>query len=77
MFQIVNTILRGYMRLLSEQINNFIHPLFYSNIIDIFSPSGEPISLHLGCCGGFAVKYHSFTHNAYQLQQTRLVNNPG
>jgi len=23
------------------------------------------------------VKYHSFTHHAYQLQQTRLVNNPG
>lgn len=29
------------------------------------------------CCDGFAVKYHSYTHHASQLQQHRLVNNPG
>ena len=41
MFQIIHIILRDYMRLLIEHINNFMLPLFYTNIIDIFSPSGS------------------------------------
>jgi hypothetical protein len=49
----------------------------HTNRIDIFSSPSEPISLYLGCCGGFAVDDHSFTHRAYHLQQTRLVNYPG
>jgi hypothetical protein len=33
-----------------------IHSLF----VGIFYPSGEPISLHLLCCGPIAVDDHSF-----------------
>jgi hypothetical protein len=35
----------------------FLVPLFS---VGIFSPSGEPISLHLLRCGPVAVDYHSF-----------------
>jgi hypothetical protein len=31
-----------------------------SSYVGIFSPSGEPISPHLLCCGPFAVEDHSF-----------------
>jgi len=34
----------------------FIHLLY----VGIFYPSGEPISLHLLCCGPIAVDDHSF-----------------
>jgi len=76
-FHVIDIISMVYMRFLDEHTNNFILPLLYSIIIDIFSPPGETILLYLGCCGGFAVKYHSFTHRAYHLRQTRLVNYPG
>jgi hypothetical protein len=32
----------------------------HSNYVGIFYPSGEPISLHLLCCGPIAVEDHSF-----------------
>jgi hypothetical protein len=35
----------------------FIHLLLY---VGIFYPLGEPISLHLLCCGPIAVDDHSF-----------------
>jgi len=38
---------------------------------------GEPISQHLLCCDGLAVKHHSCIHHASQLQQSRLVNKSG
>ncbi len=69
-------IFRVYIGFLDEYTNNVALPLLYSIIIDIFPPPGEPILPHLGCCGRFAVKYHSFTHRAYHLRQTRLVNYP-
>jgi hypothetical protein len=65
------------MRFIGERINSFVLPLLYSIMIDISSSPSEPISPHLGCFGGFAVKYHSFTRRAYHLRQTRLVNYPG
>ena len=40
--------------------------IFYYNR-HFFPQGGETISPYLGCCGGFAVKYHSFTHHAYHL----------
>jgi hypothetical protein len=45
--------------------------------VGIFYLSGEPISLHLLCCGPIAVDDHSFMGHASHLQQPRLVNNPG
>ncbi len=65
------------MRFFGEHTNNFVLPFLYSIIIDIFYSSSEPISPYLGCYGGFAVVYHSFTPRAYHLWQTRLVNYPG
>jgi hypothetical protein len=47
-----------------------------SSYVDIFSPSGEPISPQLLCYGSFAVDDHSFMNHASHLQQPRLVNNP-
>ena len=67
----------GYMRFFAKHTDNFVLPLLYSILIDIFSSPSEPISPYLGCCGGFAVDDHSFTRRAYHLWQTRLVNNPG
>ena len=75
-FQVIHVISRVYMSFFGEHTNNFVLLLLYSIIIDIFSPPGETISPYLGCCGRFAVKYHSFTHRAYHLRQTRLVNYP-
>jgi hypothetical protein len=49
----------------------------YLSYVGIFSPSGEPISPHLLCCGPFAVVNHSFMNRASHLQPPRLVNNPG
>ena len=46
-------------------------------IIGTFYLTGEPISPHLVCCSGFAVKDHSFIPCASYLRQPRLVNNPG
>jgi hypothetical protein len=37
--------------------------------VGIFYPSGEPISLHLLCCGPIAVDDHSFMGHASHLQQ--------
>jgi len=77
MFHVILVISRDYMSIFGKHTNNVVHLLLYSIIIDIFSPPGETISPHLGCCGGFVVKYHNFTHRAYNLRQTRLVNNSG
>jgi hypothetical protein len=41
------------------------------------SLSGEPISLHLLCCGGLAVGNHSCVLPAAHLQQPRFVNKSG
>ena len=49
----------------------------FNFIFDIFYPSGEPISQYLLRCGAFAVEYYSFILHISQLQQSRLVNNPG
>jgi hypothetical protein len=38
---------------------------------------GEPVFLHLLCCGPIAVDDHSFMGHASHLQKPRLVNNPG
>jgi len=46
-------------------------------IIGTFYPPGEPISPHLLCCSGFAVKDHSFIPCALHLQQPQLVHNSG
>ncbi len=77
MYHIIFVISIVYMRFLGEHTNNVVLLLLYSIIIDIISPPGEPISPYLGCCGRFAVKYHSFTHRAYHLRQTQLVNYQG
>jgi len=44
------------MSYFSDHTNSFVLILLYSIIIDIFSPSGDPISPHLGCCGGFVAR---------------------
>ncbi len=64
------------MRFFVEHTNNFVLPLLFSIIIDIFSSASEPILPYLGYCGGIAVEYHSFTRRAYHLRETRLVNYP-
>ncbi len=65
------------MRFFGGHTNDFVLPLLYSIIIDIFPSPSESISPYLGCCGGYAVDDHSFTSRAYHLRQTRLVNYPG
>ncbi len=63
-----------------EVILTLLKKLFKKNLfifIGIFSPSGEPISLHLFCCDPFAVDSHSCIGHASHLQQPRFVNNPG
>ena len=68
----------SWLDLSGTYFNNSVPFVFYSIYNRHFLPQGgEPILPHLGCCGGFAVKYHSFTHRAYHLRQPRLVNNPG
>ena len=62
------------LRKISEIFPVGLHIIF---MIDIFYPSGEPISPHLLRFGGFTVEYHSFTHQTLQLQQSRLVNSSG
>lgn len=52
MFYVIHEILIVFISFFREHINNFVLFLLYSIIIDIFSFSSEPISLHLGCCGG-------------------------
>jgi hypothetical protein len=41
------------------------------------SLAGEPILLHLLCCGGIAVDNHSCILHAAFLQQPRFVNQSG
>ena len=62
------------MPVIRESIHLTINILF---LIDIFYPSGEPISPYLLRSKGFAVKYYSFILCASHLRQPRLVNNPG
>jgi len=63
-----------------ELILPLLKKLFKKNLfisIGIFSPSDEPILLHLLCCDPFAVDNHSCMDHASHLQQAWLVNNPG
>jgi hypothetical protein len=55
---------------------HFFHPFSKENFGQI-SLSGEPISLHLLCCGGLAVGNHSCLLHAAHLQQPRFVNKSG
>jgi len=62
-----------------EVILTLLKKLFKKNhfiFSGIFSPTGEPILLHLLCCDPFAVDNHSCMGHASHLQQPRSVNNP-
>jgi len=41
--------------------------------MNIFHPSGSPLSPHLLCCRAFAVAYYSFTPCALQLRRNRQL----
>ena len=47
-----------YLAFSVDQVVSLFFKFLFS--IGIFYPAGEPISLHLLCCGPFAVGYHSF-----------------
>ncbi len=49
--------------------------LVFLIIVDFFSPTGEPISLHLLRCVSYAVVYYSLMNHSLQLQQSRPANN--
>ncbi len=73
---LTETISEGYVSFPQNREQCSVFGLSSILIATFYSPS-EPISLHLLCYEPFAVGDHSFMVHASQLQQPRLVNNPG